>query len=67
MIAAVADGEIDMAFGVFPTLPSRCEADTLFEDAYVCVPLDQVRAALRHQNRARRYRTPTFCAWAIVP
>ena len=39
MIAAVADGEIDMAFGVFPTLPSRCEADTLFEDAYVCVPL----------------------------
>lgn len=37
MIAAVADGEIDMAFGVFPTLPSHCEADILFEDEYVCV------------------------------
>jgi len=35
MIAAIADGEIDMAFGVFSDLPSRCEAEMLFEDDYV--------------------------------
>jgi len=37
MIAAVADGEIDMAFGVFSDLPPRCEAEMLFEDEYVCL------------------------------
>lgn len=37
MIAAIADGEIDMAFGVFSDLPSRCEAELLFEDKYVCL------------------------------
>ncbi|WP_226549576.1 LysR substrate-binding domain-containing protein [Celeribacter naphthalenivorans] len=43
MIGAVADGEIDMAFGVFPELPSRCIAETLFEDEYACLldPLAQ--------------------------
>ncbi|WP_010138488.1 LysR family transcriptional regulator [Oceanicola sp. S124] len=37
MIGAVADGQIDMAFGVFPELPSRCESDLLFVDDYVCL------------------------------
>ncbi len=37
MIAAIADGEIDTAFGVFNDLPSRCEAELLFEDEYVCL------------------------------
>ncbi|WP_414896971.1 LysR substrate-binding domain-containing protein [Rhodovulum sp. YEN HP10] len=37
MISAVADGEIDMAFGVFPELPSRCVAELLFEDDYACL------------------------------
>lgn len=37
MIGAVSDGEIDMAFGVFPELPSRCVAETLFDDEYVCL------------------------------
>lgn len=37
MIAAVADGEIDLAFGVYPDLPSRCDAEILFEDEYVCL------------------------------
>lgn len=43
MIGAVVDGEIDMAFGVFPDLPSRCVAETLFEDEYACLldPLAQ--------------------------
>ncbi|MCE8439322.1 LysR substrate-binding domain-containing protein [Rhodovulum sulfidophilum] len=37
MIGAVADGQIDMAFGVFPELSSRCAADILFEDEYACL------------------------------
>ncbi|MCA0964625.1 LysR substrate-binding domain-containing protein [Salipiger bermudensis] len=37
MSSAVADGEIDMAFGVFPDLSSRCVAETLFEDDYACL------------------------------
>lgn len=37
MIGAVAEGGIDMALGVFPDLPPRCEGELLFSDDYVCL------------------------------
>ncbi|WP_370222562.1 LysR substrate-binding domain-containing protein [Pararhodobacter marinus] len=37
MVGAVIDGEVDLAFGVFPDLPARCESQGLLEDRYVCL------------------------------
>lgn len=37
MVAAVTDGDIDLALGVFPSLPAQVEAETLFEDSYACL------------------------------
>lgn len=37
MIAAVAEGEVDLALGVFPDPPLSVEADLLFTDRYVCL------------------------------
>lgn len=37
MVAAVADGSIDLALGVFPQLPDRIAAAVLFQDHYTCL------------------------------
>lgn len=37
MLAQLADGEIDLAIGVFPRLPRDIEVDPLFDDHYTCV------------------------------
>ena len=37
MAAQILDGEIDLAFGVFPDLGERLTRDVLFEDRYVCL------------------------------
>jgi DNA-binding transcriptional LysR family regulator len=37
MMAQLADGEIDLALGVFPELPEGIQADTLFEERFVCL------------------------------
>lgn len=37
MIAAVVDGEIDMALGVFSDLPPQIERQVLFTDDYACL------------------------------
>jgi len=37
MLAQLADGETDLAIGVFPQLPGDIEVATLFEDHYTCV------------------------------
>ncbi|MFN3525219.1 MAG: LysR substrate-binding domain-containing protein [Paracoccus sp. (in: a-proteobacteria)] len=37
MIAAVVEGEIDMALGVFADLPPQVEAQVLFTDEYACL------------------------------
>ncbi len=42
MIAAVVEGEIDMAFGVFDNPPPQVETQVLFKDEYACL-LDPAR------------------------
>lgn len=37
MTAQVLDGEIDLAFGVFPQLPAALVSQCLFEEEFVCV------------------------------
>ncbi|CAG9175813.1 LysR family transcriptional regulator [Cupriavidus respiraculi] len=37
MVAQVADGEVDLAMGVFGQLPDSVRGETLFEDGYACV------------------------------
>ncbi|WP_263142122.1 LysR family transcriptional regulator [Pseudomonas sp. RIT-PI-AD] len=37
MLAQLADGEIDLALGVFPNTPSDIVRETLFEEHFVCV------------------------------
>lgn len=37
MVAAVVDGVIDLALGVFPALPAQVESRPLFEDSYGCL------------------------------
>ncbi|AGT08402.1 LysR substrate-binding domain-containing protein [Paracoccus aminophilus] len=37
MVAAVLDGEVDLALGVFPTLPAQIDAAPLFTDRYACL------------------------------
>ncbi|MCA0964787.1 LysR substrate-binding domain-containing protein [Salipiger bermudensis] len=65
MIGAVVDGEIDMAFGVFPDLPSRCVAETLFEDEYACLldPLAQPQPY--HGLTEARYRAAPHILTAV--
>jgi DNA-binding transcriptional LysR family regulator len=36
MTASVADGEIDLAFGVFPQVPESLRRETLFQERFVC-------------------------------
>src|SRR5450830_26046 len=36
VVAAVQDGEIDLALGVFPQLPEQLHRETLFEESFVC-------------------------------
>ncbi|UTV29184.1 LysR family transcriptional regulator [Photobacterium atrarenae] len=37
MITQVIDGEVDLAFGVFPNIPYELQSETLFQEAFVCV------------------------------
>ncbi|QEI08038.1 LysR family transcriptional regulator [Pigmentiphaga aceris] len=37
MLAQLADGEIDLALGVFPTLAQNIQAELLFEESFVCI------------------------------
>lgn len=37
MIAGVTDSTLDLALGVFPTVPAQLEQELLLEDRYVCV------------------------------
>lgn len=37
MIAGIADGTLDLALGVFPSVPPQLEQELLLEDRYVCV------------------------------
>ncbi|GHH00269.1 LysR family transcriptional regulator [Pseudodonghicola xiamenensis] len=37
MIAAVVDGAIDLALGVFPSLPPQIQSHPLFQDSYACL------------------------------
>ncbi|GLT19183.1 transcriptional regulator [Vibrio zhanjiangensis] len=37
MIASVMDGESDIAFGVFPEIGTELQAETLFEEEFICV------------------------------
>jgi len=36
MVAQVADGELDLALGVFPQLPDGVRVETLFEEQFAC-------------------------------
>ncbi len=62
MIAAIADGEIDMAFGVFSDLPLRCEAELLFEDEYVCLLDPSANRSPMRADRARYWAAPHVLA-----
>ena len=37
MLAQLADGDLDVALGVFPEVPKGIHTDTLFEERFVCV------------------------------
>ncbi|PSJ60452.1 LysR family transcriptional regulator [Pseudaminobacter soli (ex Li et al. 2025)] len=37
MTAQVSDGDIDLALGVFPMLPTRLQSQVLFEERFVCL------------------------------
>ncbi|CDG22343.1 Lys-R type regulatory protein [Xenorhabdus poinarii G6] len=37
MIASVIDGETDLAFGVFPTIGTELQSETLFKEEFLCV------------------------------
>ncbi|CAB5526107.1 Nodulation protein D 2 [Pseudomonas putida] len=37
MIGQLIDGEVDLALGVFPDLPSEVEVQVLFEESFICL------------------------------
>jgi DNA-binding transcriptional LysR family regulator len=54
VIAAMQDGDIDLALGVFPQLPEQLHRETLFEESFICA-LDAASLAAGETLRLDTY------------